>query len=192
MINIEYENEILTFLKQNLDNNRYNHSVSVAITAANIATFYGFNFIDYKISGLLHDIAKKYSTDELFDLAKKYNIELSDDDIKCYQVLHSYVGAYIAKDKFNINEDVFNAIYTHTVGDYNMSNLQKIIYISDYCEPFRHKIENHNYFLKLAYNNINKCIAEITKSTIDYLTINNKYIHKKTFDIYNYYNNLEN
>lgn len=186
-MNYELINNIIDYLKNTLKFERYNHSISVSVTAVNIATKYGFNEENYLLAGLLHDIAKVYTNDELMELVQKYNIKLEEDDISCKQVLHSYVGAYISKEKFNINDSVFDAIYTHTMGDINMSDIQKIIYISDYTEPLRQNIENHNYYLKLAYTDLNKCVYEITKNTINYLKVKNKYIHKKTYEVFNYY-----
>ena len=51
---------------------------------------------------------------------------------------HAPVGAIIARDEFGITDvDILNAIRYHTTGRANMSQLEKLIYISDMIEPGR-------------------------------------------------------
>ena len=70
------------------------------------------------------------------------------------------------------------------MGDINMSDIKKILYILDYCEPLRQNIENHKYYLKLSYIDLNKSEYEITKNTINYLKIKNKNIFIKQHMMY--------
>ena len=55
-------------------------------------------------------------------------------------MLHGKLGAYYAKEEFNIKDkDVLNAIAYHTTGRPNMSLLEKIVFVADYIEPNRRK-----------------------------------------------------
>ena len=128
----KYEEEIKKVLKPE----RYWHSVSVALTAANIASIYDVDKDEAIISGLLHDYAKNMDIDEQLKMCKEYKLELSDEDKKALGCIHGFLAAKICKDKFKhdfiINEysDV-KKIYlsinydTNTIGRYtwNKSNL---------------------------------------------------------------------
>lgn len=188
--NIEKEKSILNYIKDNLTTKRYIHSLSVSTTAINLATFYNENIVDAKISGLLHDMAKEITIDDQIKKIKTYGYELTNNDLETPAILHGYLGAYMAKDLFDVNNNIFNAIKVHSMGEPNMSLLQKIIFISDYVEPFRDKIDNIDSLRKLAYNNIDKCVYEITNQTLKFLKETNRNIHINTYKTLEYYKNI--
>ena len=178
---------IIEYLKNNLSFDRYNHSLSVSVSSVDLATFYNENILNAKIAGLLHDMAKEINFDMQIEKLNNYNYILSDDDKNNPKVLHGILGAYMSKEIFNINDDIFNAIYTHTLGDNNMTNLQKIVFIADFIEPLRDEIEDINSFRKLAYESLDKCVYEISKRTINHLKSKNVPIHHKTLETYEFY-----
>ena len=53
------------------------------------------------------------------------------------KLLHSKTGAAVARDKFGVTDEIYNAIYYHTTGKADMTLLEKIIYLADYIEPSR-------------------------------------------------------
>lgn len=186
MIDIELYNKINNYLRDNLKETRYLHSISVAFTAMNLAAYYNINKDDAFIAGMLHDMAKNYTDDEMINKCKEYNISLTDEDYLSIGVLHCYVGAYEARKIFNVNDDIYNAIYTHTLGDINMTMLQKIIFVSDFIEPMRDFEEDISDIVKLAYKDIDKCILYMYREIIGYLKKKNKYLNKKTIEVYEY------
>ena len=78
------------------------------------------------------------------------------------------------------------------MGEPNMTMLQKIIFISDYVEPFRDKIDNIDYLRKLAFENIDECVYEITNQTLEYLNSIKANIHIDTYNTLDYYKNILN
>ena len=190
--NFEKEKLIIKYIHDKLTLKRYNHSLSVAITSVNLATYYNVNTNDAKIAGLLHDMAKELTIDNQIKTIKNYGYELNEYDIKTPAIIHGFLGAYMSKELFDINEDVFKAIKSHSMGEPNMSMLQKILFISDYVEPFRDKIDNIDYLRKLAYDNIDECVYQITKQTLDYLIKTKADIHINTYNTLDYYKNLLN
>ncbi len=183
---------IIEYLKNNLEFNRFLHCVSVGVTANNLAESYNVFSDDFFIAGLLHDIAKMKTTSELITLSEKYNIDYKTKNLNyIHNILHSHVGAYIAKDLFNINKDIFNAIYTHTAGDKEMSFLQKVIFIADFIEPFRDKTDEIDKTIKkLAYEDIDLCVYKILKLTIEKLNSFNVSIYYKTKIAYEFYKSI--
>ena len=184
-------NKYQDILKNYISGFRYAHSISVANCAMSLSMRYDVKLEDALVAGILHDIAKKNNNNEILDLCNKNNISLSEDDLKSIPVLHSYLGAYIARNELNItNEDILNSIYNHTLGRAEMSMLEKIIFVADYIEPLRKNRSNMSYIRKMAFIDINKCIVLIIESSIDHLKKVNTFIHPKMLETYEYYKNL--
>ena len=71
-------------------------------------------------------------------ICEKNKLSCSNFEINHPYLLHGKVGAYIAKTKFDIDdEEILQAITWHTTGRPNMSLLEKIIFVADYIEPAR-------------------------------------------------------
>ena len=124
-------NEIDTYLKENLSKKRYKHSLLVAKEAKSLAKIYHVDEEKAYLAGLIHDIAKELSEDENNYWIKKGNLadDLKKENYK--KIRHADIGALIAKEKYNLDNDICNAIKYHTIGNKNMDTLAKIIYIAD-------------------------------------------------------------
>ncbi len=151
-------------------NTRYEHTVGVMYTAAALAMRYGADEKDAMLAGLLHDCAKGFRTEEQKALCKNYGISLTNEELACPQLIHAKLGAYLAEHDYKItNTWVLDAIRWHTTGRPNMSLLEKIIYIADYIEPNRDKAPNLGHVRQLAFEDLNQCVYEVLKSTLEYL-----------------------
>lgn len=184
------ENDIIEYLKTVLDNWRFIHSVSVATTAANLASIYNVDEEKARLAGLLHDITKNMPFDEQLKILKNNGYDLTMEDIQAKSVVHGYSGAYLAKDKYNIDNDVFKAIFTHTMGEPGMTDLQKIIFISDYIEPFRDNIDGVEDLRKMAFKNLDLTVYLVSKKTLDYLVATNRPIHAQTVKVCEFYKRI--
>ena len=124
-------NEIDTYLKENLSKKRYEHSLLVAKEAKSLAKIYHVDEEKAYLAGLMHDIAKELSEEENNYWIKKGNLadDLKKENYK--KIRHADIGAIIAKEKYNLDNDICNAIKYHTIGNKNMDTLAKIIYIAD-------------------------------------------------------------
>ncbi len=124
-------NKIDTYLKENLSKKRYEHSLLVAKEAKSLAKIYHVDEEKAYLAGLMHDIAKELSEDENNYWIKKGNLadDLKKENYK--KIRHADIGALIAKEKYNLDNDICNAIKYHTIGNKNMDTLAKIIYIAD-------------------------------------------------------------
>ena len=106
-------------------------------------------------------------------------------------LLHAKLGAYVASSKYDIkDEEILTAITYHTTGRPGMSLLEKIVYISDYIEPMRDKAPNLPKVRKIAFEDLDECMYEILKDTLEYLEENPKEIDSTTRDAYVYYKDL--
>ena len=126
------------FMKDNLKESRYIHSFGVEKMAVKLASIYNVNVEKAAFAGRYHDIAKCFDEEQMNAYIIKYNIDrkyLNDTPLA-----HSKVAAEILKNEFGVkDEDVLNAVRSHTTGRVNMSLLEEIIYVSDAIE------ENRNY-----------------------------------------------
>lgn len=186
------ENDIIEYLKTVLDNWRFVHSLSVATTAANLASVYNVDVEKARLAGLLHDITKNMPFDQQIKLLELNGYHLSTQDMNAKSVVHGYSGAYLSREKYNIDNDVFRAIFTHTMGEPGMSDLQKIIFVSDYIEPFRDNIDGIDDLRKMAFNNLDLTVYSVSKRTLDYLVATGRPIHSQTVKVCEFYKNLNN
>lgn len=122
-------------LKNQINEKRYKHSLGVAKTAVELAKHYHVDEKKAEIAGLLHDISKHFTIDEMKNFVRKSQlVDENSSDI----VLHGLAGAIYSRNIFGIDDaDILNAIRYHTIGRRGMSDLEKIIYIADAIEPGR-------------------------------------------------------
>ena len=144
-------------LKKNLSSYRYDHSLRVAETAKSLAEEHHIDKQKAYIAGLLHDIAKELTEKENKYWIEKYHLDKSLNEEKNKKIKHADIGAVIAKEKYHITQDIYNAIKYHTIGNKSMDTLAKIIYIAD--KIGREKIpEELKPVKQLAYTNIDEAL----------------------------------
>lgn len=135
---IDSTEKIEKFMKANLSEKRYIHSIGVSKMAFILAKIHGADENKAYIAGKYHDIAKCFTDELLNRYIREYGI-----DEKFYNnnpLAHSKVAAAILMYEFSIcDEDVLNAVRSHTTGRVGMSLLEEVVYVADAIE------ENRNY-----------------------------------------------
>ena len=125
-------------LSKALDNKRFEHTQGVAYTSAALAMRYGEDIKKAELAGLLHDCAKCLDNEKKIQICKKHNISISEAEERNPFLLHAKVGGYLAKTKYKVDDDeIIQAIISHTTGRPGMSLLEKIVYIADYISAER-------------------------------------------------------
>ncbi len=181
MYNID---EIEKKLIEDIGEKRYKHSLRVAELAKNLAVKYEVDTNKAFIAGLIHDCAKY--NEEVY--IKKLNIDISSYKISSIKdpVLHSFLGAEVAKKVYNISDkDILNAIKYHTTGKESMTKLEKIIFIADAIEPNR-DFEGIDKIRKLAETNLDKAMLALLDSNIIFLISKKASINPLSFEARNY------
>ena len=130
-MNMTYE-EMRARLAERLAPGRYQHSLGVADTAAELARRFGMDEERAHTAGLLHDCGRTYATAELPGEARRRGIPIGRIEAAMPLLLHAYVGAYLIYDA-----GIAQAIWRHTVGGRGMTALDQIIYFADMIEPSR-------------------------------------------------------
>ncbi len=177
------ENEIMDLISYK----RKKHSIGVAKVAVEMAKRESLSVKKAKIAGLLHDIAKDYSKEELIKRAAQSNWEIDKYEKLLPSLLHAPVGADIAKVKFDISDyDILEAIRYHTVGSPDMGKLSLIIFVADIIEPERNFPGVKKLRLKARENLIDAVIA-VCNHTLKYNIDKERIIHPNTLLLRNKY-----
>nr|WP_027870791.1 bis(5'-nucleosyl)-tetraphosphatase (symmetrical) YqeK [[Eubacterium] cellulosolvens] len=183
--------EIEEKLKKELTENRYRHTMGVTYTACALAMVHGADLNQARMGGLLHDCAKCIPNSEKIEICKKKKIEVSEFEIEHPVLLHAKLGAYLAKKEYGCDDQaILDAITWHTTGRPAMTLLEKIVFVSDYIEPNREKQPNLAEIRKLAFSDIDQCMYQILRDTVDYLSENPKSMDHTTLSAYSYYKKL--
>lgn len=178
-------------LKKAVDSDRFHHTLGVMFTAASLAMVWDVDLTKARVAGLLHDCAKCISNEKKIEMCRKNKISVSKFEIENPFLLHAKLGAYLAEKKYDVNDpEILGAITWHTTGKPDMSMLEKIIYVADYIEPARYKAPNLALVRKLAFSDIDECVYQILKDSVDYLAANPKTMDVTTVEAYQYYKNL--
>lgn len=178
--------EIIDFLINNLSEKRYKHVLGVAETAKELAKLNGADESKAELAAMLHDIAKEMPIDEQMKILKKNNFNITEIEKASPQVLHGFVGEFLAREKFNIDdEEVLKAVAYHTTGKANMTKLEKIIYIADYIEPTRN-YPGVEILRETTYKDLDEGVLMGINNTIKLLVDKNGVIHPLTIEARNY------
>lgn len=178
-------------VKKSMDKQRYDHTKGVMYTAGCLAMANEYPIDKAMLAGLLHDCAKCIPGHTKIRMCEKYNLEISEIERKNPSLLHAKLGAYLAKDKYDIeDEEILMAIRSHTTGRPGMSLLEKIVYIADYMEPGRKELPNMMDVRHLAFEDIDKCLYRILRDSLVYLKAQDMPIDQTTEKTYQYYNEL--
>ena len=187
MVHYDFE-QIKKDLERKLSPARFQHTLGVIETAERLANQYGEDTDKACMAALLHDCAKCIPNSKKLKLCQEHNIPVSDIEKKSPYLLHSRLGAYIAKEKYGIeDEEILDAIACHTTGKPDMTMLDIIIYMADYIEPNRDKAPNLKEIRKLCFENIEEALYEVLKSTLDYLEDRPEAIDPMTKESYLFY-----
>lgn len=168
-----------------LPEERFIHVLSTARIAKRIAKSLGVDTNRAYVAGILHDIAKGLTKEEI----KQIIIEHYPNKLKFPKYsYHAFASAYIAKTQFGITDSkILKAIENHAKASKKMSKLDKIIYCADKLEesrPFAHTLDE---IREIAYYDIDKCFVLVMKDQLEYLRKSNSNLDEALIDNISYY-----
>ncbi len=179
--------EILKWLKENLNEKRYIHTLGTADCAKELAQKFGLDSEKAYLAGLLHDCAKCFSNEKLLDIIHQH-LDVEECEMLNYKTLHAPVSAYIAENEFKITDkEILSAIRWHTLGRLDMTDFEKIVFIADKIEPNTRDKEYSDKIRVLLdeENGLNKALLKCYKETIKSLVKRDLKICLLTIEIYN-------
>lgn len=176
--------EVKENLKTRLTEKRYNHSLGAMKAARELAEIYGEDEEEAEFAGLIHDIAKEFSKEEIEEALEKYNVVSDEIEAKQMGLLHAKLGAEVAKAEFGASKKVQDAIKYHTTGHIEMDTFAKIIYLADKIEETR-DYEEVETLRKLTKENLDVAILYTLDFTIQKSIRKRSLIHPDTINLRN-------
>ena len=168
-----------------LDAKRLVHSKNTALVALSLNRNFCPKIDEDKVllAGLLHDVGKMYDKTEL---PKNIKNAIPSDSIGT-PVQHQFVSAEIVKNDFHISdEDVLNAIRFHTTGRENMSQFEKLIYVSDLIS-YERNFQGVESLRKAVYNDFEKGFITCLTYSRDYVIETGRTVYPLTDKAINFY-----
>ena len=180
--------EIEHWLKDNLVEERYIHSLGVMEAAVELAGIYNLDVEKARLAGLLHDAAKCFPNEKLFEVIKEHIPEVQECELLNYKTLHAPVSAYLARTKFNVtDQEILDSIRWHTLGRCEMSDFEKIIFLADKIEARTRDLTFRQDCMDLLKedNGLDKALFKCFEATIKSLVDRRLAICHITIDVYN-------
>ena len=180
--------EMRKTLQSRLKKSRFAHSIGVANTAVELAKKFSVDTEKAYIAGLLHDCAREFENSDLIFQAEKRGIKIGEVEKAVPLLLHAYIGAKMISEIYEVDDaEISQAIYRHTVGAKNMSDLDKIIYFADMIEPNRNypgveKLRN----LAKTSSSLDEIILTALNESIIFVVQKNSLLHPDTIDARNF------
>lgn len=172
-----------------LSGKRLAHVHSVSKCAAKLAELYGVNVFDARVAGLLHDWDKLLTDAELPARMDELGIERPDHIELLYPVLHSFTGARAVKREFpELSDDIVSAIWNHTLGSLEMSELDIVVFVADMIEPGRKSRKGwgvDELREKAGKVGLDELYFMAYMQTMRSLIERRRFIHPAAFDIWN-------
>ena len=189
-------------MEKELEPKRYEHTLSVAYTAANLAAVHGVDVEKALVAGILHDCAKCLSHKKQLALCTENHMLLSElESAEDSPLIHAKAGSILAKEEYGVtDEDILHAICYHTTGRPQMSPLEKIVYIADYIEPGRHHMkrfgdgapmERLTQIRQMAFRDLDEALCNILGDSLSYLQQKGGKVDSMTQKTYEYYSNYQ-
>ena len=171
-MNTDQRKAILSFLKKTLTPQRFLHVMSVTQLAQDLAEIHHLNQDQAEQAALLHDVARCWTDSQLKDYVLHHRIRIPCRDFLFKHqplLLHCFVGAHLAKVQFLISDPhVLSAISKHTFADLEMSDLDQLLFVSDFAAPDR-KSSEAAQVRQLAKKHLQESFKEALKLKLLYL-----------------------
>jgi predicted HD superfamily hydrolase involved in NAD metabolism len=176
-------------LRSLLKEKRYQHSLSTADLAKDLARHWGLDQQQAYLAGLLHDHARCYSDRQLQAFALQLDLDIDRWTFGHPSMLHGPVAAALLPDWGVDDAAVAEAIHFHTIPSAQMADLAKIIFIADKIEPNRQPWPAQERIKELAYRNLDEAVLLTLVESWQYLMEIGEPIDPKTQDIIQQYRN---
>ena len=173
--------EILIVLKRDLTPHRYLHTIAVAETAERLSKRFGVAPERAYLAGILHDCAKSMTLEDMVRLSDEMGVDADDFERNSDAIMHAPAGAARAEKEFGIRDrEILSAVRKHTVGGTGLTQLEKLIYVSDFIEPNRKPFEGLEDARKLAETNLDEAAQKCAELSMKYVLECGQKVHPAT------------
>ncbi len=182
----ELEDQIYAWVKKRQSNKRFAHTQRVVETITQLAERWSPHDVRVcRLAAWLHDAAKHYSDEKLYDLAMRYGVEISTTEEKNPMLLHGIVAYHKAAKKFGLDDpQIRTACAYHTTGSPQMNLVDKLLFLADLIEPAR-EFPLVGTLRELAFVHIDKAMLLAIDGTLRHLLTKHKMIDPRVILLYN-------
>ncbi len=169
-----------------LSDKRFLHVKSCVDFAVQLAKIYRVDEDRVAIAGFAHDIFRDIKTDVLLKMAAAYKIRITKLERLNPILLHGKVAAEFVKRRFNLNDrEILQAIAYHTSGKKNLSDIGKIVFLSDSLEENR-IYDNVDWLRQVAKQDLDQALFLVTQNKILYAIKKGLFILPETVSMWNW------
>lgn len=174
----------LKLVKPHLNQTRYEHTKRVLKTALILADIYRVDREDTMLAAIFHDYAKYRPLDEMIKIIKNHGLR-ADLLSFHHELWHGPVASILVETELGIEkQSIKDAIYWHTTGHGQMTDLEKIIYLADYIEPGRN-FPGLNLIQKKAGEDLNEACFMAVRNSMRFLVERERLVYPETLNMYN-------
>ena len=175
--------------KSRVSQSRFQHILNVSECAYSLGKIYDCSPKLLRLSGILHDIDKGLSNEDVVKKALHYKLDHVIDKQVIEQMphlLHGPTAACELHDRFpDIPKKVLRAIFVHTTADVKMSHFDMILYVADAIEPGRDYPEHDRLVNMVGKVSIEQLYFEIYRYWVVGLMNNKRKLYPVTSQIFN-------
>ncbi|MDI6452309.1 bis(5'-nucleosyl)-tetraphosphatase (symmetrical) YqeK [Peloplasma aerotolerans] len=163
---------------------RLQHVFGVYETAVKLAKIHGVDEKKVAIAALYHDYSKYDTIEEQIQYLDLKSIKEYVDYPVIYHALSA--AAQLEYDFKIRDKEILNAIKYHVWGRPNMTDIEKIIFISDSCEPNR-KFKDCDMIYEMATKDLDLAVEHCMKISIEHVYKKQLTPSEEQFGAYAYY-----
>lgn len=166
-----------SFVRNNISEKRYAHTIRVAETAEELAKIHGLDRERVRLAALLHDAARELRQDEFLRAAADFNLPVDEPEKENPKLLHGPVAAELARRELGVEDEaVLEAVRAHTVGSPGMGPIALALYVADKIEPAR-DYPSAGRLRELANKDLYEAAAESIRRTHAHNEERGRYTH---------------
>ena len=163
--------------RSRLSDKRYGHTLRVADTAVDLARVHGLDEDRARLSALIHDAARETEPEEYLRLAERWHLPVGEPERQSPKLLHGPVAAELARRELGVrDEEVLDAVRTHTTARPGMGPLALTLYVADKIEPAR-DYPSVGRLRELSEKDLHATAREALRRAISYNEKRGKPIH---------------
>lgn len=177
--------EYVDLIKGRLREKRFIHSLNVAAKAKELAERYGADADKAYLAGLLHDVCKNDTEENMLQIFDEFGIMLDSVQKASKKLWHAIAGAAFIEHKLGIaDRELLDAVRYHTTSRENATLMDKILYIADYVSSER-DFDGVDDLRRDLNVSLDLCYKNALIMSVSDLCGEHRPIHADTFNAYN-------
>lgn len=172
-------------LKKIVSKRRLQHILGTSELASSLSITYRIDSNNAKMASLGHDLFRDIEPYRLLLMFRGYGEKENKFERKEPILLHGKVAALYLKKRFDIHEDILDAIYWHVTGHRKLSKIGKILMIADIAEKNR-PFSVSKEIRKVAFEDLDRAYEMTLSSKIEWALKDNSFLLPEIVETWNY------